>query len=114
MSKKTGTNRGLPGLELALLASVVILLFQLLPLLASEWGRLADVRNWTRAGWMVVSVVILVVLIGIRFGPELYDEWRKRLGRRSPKREMDRKQLSLKDERALYERMAEARKRQVM
>jgi len=104
---------GFAWLELIFVLVVIALLFQLFPL----WNGFIwaiDVRNWSRAAWMTLSVLILVTLIGIRFGSELYAEWRRVRPRRSVKRETDKKQLTLKEERALYERMNEARKRQVI
>jgi hypothetical protein len=64
---------------------------------------------------MTLNVAIVFVLFAIRFGPELYSEWKRQRGRRAPvNSEAEKKKLTLKEERALYERMHEARKRQVI
>ncbi|MCI0332052.1 MAG: hypothetical protein L0228_02350 [Planctomycetes bacterium] len=108
-------NRGGFGrLEVLLVLAFVTLLFQVFP---SLWNGLVwsfDLRNWSRGAWMSANVAIVLVLFSIRFGPDLYREWRGRRPRIARKSERHEKQLTLKEERALYERMREARKKQVI
>ncbi len=107
-------RRGVAWLELLLALAFVALLFQVFPSLWNGLVWAADVRNWSRGVWMGVNVAVVLILFGIRFGPELYRESRVRRPRRARKRSTAETQLTMKEERELYGRMREARKRQVV
>jgi len=72
----------------------------------------ADVRNWTAAVWLSLNVAIVIALIAIRVGAEFRQGWRHFKPRQH--QNVVKKQLEMKEERALYERMREARKRQII
>jgi len=90
------------------------LLFQLFPSLFSTLVWSLDVRNWSRQAWIGVNVLVVVVLFGIRFRPQLYADLKKRRKCQPMSNERQQKSLSLKQERELYRRMNEARKRQIV
>lgn len=110
----TGKQVGFGRLEVLLVLALLALSFQLFPSLwfTAVWA--ADVRNWSRAVWMTLNIAVVVCLFGFRFGPELYREWRGRAKHVSGSQVHREKQLSIKEERELYERLREARKRQVI
>jgi hypothetical protein len=90
------------------------LLFQLFPGLWVMFLGAVDLRNWSRGTWMGLNLIVVFVLLGFRFIPVLFS------GRRKPRRgiaarwEKPEKRLTMNEERELYERMREARKRQVV
>lgn len=114
MTSKQFNRDGFVRLEVLLVLAILALLFQVFPALWHGIVWALDVRNWSRGVWMTLNVAIVVGLVGIRIGPQLYEGWRTWSGRRSAKRESDEKRRTIKEERALYERMREARKRQVV
>jgi hypothetical protein len=107
-------RRGLIRLELLLMLATLALLFQLFPSLVIALSRALDLRYWPAGVWLSVNVAILIALLSQRFGAEFYMQRRQRRPRRSSSRQLLVKQSTLNEERALYERMNEARKRQVI
>ena len=105
-------NSAFVRLELVLVLASIALLFQLFPSLWFNLVTIIDIRKWPHGTWISVNVVIL--LFRVRFGPELSAEWCQKCLRICANRKRDEKQLSVKQERALYARMHEARKRQVI
>lgn len=65
---------GIAWLELLLVLAFLALLFQVFP---SLWFAL-DFRTWSRTTWFTLNLFVLFGLFGIRFGPDLYSEWRER------------------------------------
>jgi hypothetical protein len=82
---------------------------------------LLDFRTWGQSGWLAFTIVLLLVLCAVRFAPEISKNansaWaalkQKHRVRAKPSH-ITESGLSEKEERALYERMAEARKKQVV
>jgi len=107
------SKNGFGRLELLLVLSIVAITFQLFPSLWFDTLWVIDVRNWSRAAWLCVSMGVLLTLVGIRFGPDLMDEWRQRRERLAKEREKRDKQQALAEQRKLFERLREARKRQL-
>lgn len=107
-------RRGFAWLELLLALTLLALLFRFFPSLLPDVLATLDVRNWSRSVWMTLNVGVVLVLFGIQFGPELCADWRRRRVRVSGNDKKREKQLTMKEERELYERMREARKRQVI
>ncbi len=105
---------GFAWLELLLGLAAIVLLFQLFPSLwfACVWA--VDVRNWSRGGWLGLNAVAVLVLCGIRFGPELYKEWRERGARLAINREKQEKQRQLTEQREALERLQRGRARRVI
>jgi hypothetical protein len=66
---------------------------------------------------MAINVGVVFSLFTIRFGPDLVEDWRQRRDRKraaSKNREKEIKDLTLKEQRELFKRMQEARKRQII
>jgi len=66
-----------PWLEAILAATIGILILQVIPSTAAWVGGLINVRNWSRLTWLMVNIYGVLILIAIRFGPEVYGWWRK-------------------------------------
>ena len=105
---------GFARLELLFCLALVVLLLQMFP---SLWGALAlaiDVRNWSSGTWMSVNLGIIVLLFGIQFGPVLHTKWREHRTRQAIERDKQDKQRTVNEQRETFERLREARKRQVV
>lgn len=82
---------------------------------------LLDFRTWGQSGWFAFTIVLLLVLCAVRFAPEIAKNANSAWAALKQKHRVRAKSspasdsgLSEKEERALYERMAEARKKQVV
>lgn len=62
---------------------------------------------------MSLNLSIVVVLFGVRFGPELYEQWRERRAHLVLEREKKEKQRQLKEQREMLERLNRARARRL-
>jgi hypothetical protein len=100
-------------LEILLVVAVLALFFQVFPSLWFGLLRVVDVRNWPRGAWMVVNVAAVLALFGFRFGPDLYRDWQQWQLRRKEEGDRQSKARQLKEQKELFERMKEARKRQI-
>jgi hypothetical protein len=100
-------------LELLLVLAVAVLLLQLFPALLILLNWFIDVRNWTKAVWLWLHVVILGVLLAVRYGPGFAADWRDRQAKRRSDHENKEKQRKLKEERETHERIREARRRRI-
>ena len=117
MSIDRDARSGFALLELLLVVAIVALILQLFP---SLWGAL-DVRTWSRATWVVLNLVVLAGLVVVRHAEpiirSIYDFARYRAANKTKatqeksKREQN---AELEEQRKLYERMREARKRQIV
>jgi hypothetical protein len=47
---------------------------------------LLDVRGWSQRTWFVTNFVVLVLLLAVRYGPELLRTWRARGVQEFPRR----------------------------
>ena len=113
-----GRRRGWQVLELLLAVAILTLIVQLLP-----WQRwpsfisLADVRQWSSGNWFCANAILFFSMFAVRFRPQLKslarDATSRIAFRRSAKPDLKSK-LSQEEEKALYERMKEARKKQVV
>lgn len=99
--------------ELLLAIAVLALLFQLFPATLTVILWALDFRNWPRTFWFAASWVVLLALVAVRFGPELYIDWRKRQQQREANRQVWQKQQKLKEQREMLARMKEASKRRI-
>jgi len=63
--------RGFASLELLLVIAILAVLFQLFPSLWFSLAWAVDFRNWSRGGWLVANIVVVVALCAVRFRPEL-------------------------------------------
>ena len=107
-------RRGVAWLEILLVLAVLALLFQVFPQLWFNTLWALDVRNWSRAAWFALNIGVVLVLFAIRYAPEVHQQWKQRKSNRVRHRTEDEEQRKLREERELYERMKEARKRQVI
>ncbi len=101
-------------IEVLLVLACFALLLQFFP---SLWFRLiwvVDVRNWSRSVWVGLNVGAVLVLCGVRFGPELYKEWRERRARLAIEREKQEKRRQLAEQREMLERLQRGRARRVI
>lgn len=64
--------------ELLLALAAIALVLQLFPSLATTLLAALDFRAWPRGTWFAANVLVLIGLVGVRFGPELYADWQAR------------------------------------
>lgn len=69
---------GFAWLELLLALAAVALVLQLFPSLTTTLRNALDFRAWSRFTWFAMNLLVLLGLVGIRFGPELYGDWQAR------------------------------------
>lgn len=110
---------GIAWLELLLAIAAVVLLLQLFPGVAMAVVAVLDVRTWTSWGWFAACAVFCVALCVIRYGPDVaegfavqHQEAAAERAKRKRLHEAEVERQRKVEERALYERMKEARKRQ--
>ena len=99
--------------ELLLALALVALVLQLFPSLWFGILWALDVRNWPRTVWFAANWVVVFTLVAIRFGPDLYSDWRVRCSRVAIDRAKRQKQQELKEQREMLARTKEAMKRRV-
>ena len=111
---------GMGWLELLLLLAVVGLLGQVFPGAATAVFSWLDIRQWSQLTWMLLNLFVVLLLVGVRFGPEIREKHaemaRQRAraaARKREKRERERKKQELKEQRKMLERIKEGRKRRV-
>jgi len=107
------TRLGVAWLELLLALAVVALLFQLFPQLRQIALWVIDVRNWPRTMWFVANLIVVIVLLAVRFGPGLVEDWRERQARLAAEQEKRTKQQELKAQREALERMKQSQRRRI-
>ena len=98
-------------LELVLGLSILTLILQLFPSLWFALLWMVDVRNWSRSTWILFNAGLVVMLLGVRLGPGLYQEWSDRKSLISAGREKRAKRDELNEQRKLFARLRKARKR---
>ncbi|MEX2317294.1 MAG: hypothetical protein WD669_09095 [Pirellulales bacterium] len=117
ITKRRFTRSGFAKLELLLVLAFLALLFQVFPSLWFGVLGVLDIRNWPRGVWVVINVAVVLALFAARFGPDLVEDWKQHSLRKqaaSDRRKKEIKDLDLKEQRELFKRMQEARKRQVI
>lgn len=82
---------GFAWLELVLALAFLALLFQVFPSLWIDLLSALDIRTWPRTTWFALNLLVLFGLFGVRFGPDLYGDWKQR---RSRQRAAGRGQLA--------------------
>jgi len=107
-SRTAGQPRsGFAWLELLLAIAALSLLFQLSPSLRSA----VNVSNWSQLTWFIFNVVVVLILIGIRVGPDLWSDFSERRQRKATDQAKASKAHVLKEQREAMERMQESRRR---
>jgi hypothetical protein len=105
---------GFAWLELLLVLAVLALVLQLVPSLWTLAQRALDVGNWSRTVWFAGTCVVLAMLVGIRFAPDIYGDWRRRRERSAMEQaKKQAQQRQVEERKMLHERM-EAMKRRVI
>ena len=107
------TRRGVAWLELLLLLAALALLLQLWPALGAQFLRALDIRNWSSSIKFLANLGFVLVLVGIRFGPDFLRDWRERRVRITAERAITDKAVKLKAEREAIERMQQSRRRRM-
>lgn len=105
------SRRGFAWLELLFLLALILLVLQLVPSFGSAVIWALYPWNWPRTVWFVVNVVVVIVLLGVRFGPDLTAQWRERGQRLRSERAQLEKSRELKQQREAIERLQENRRR---
>lgn len=112
--RKSIKNRtGFAWLELLLALALIALVLQLLPQIRDIVLWAIDVRNWPRTVWFAVNLLVVLVLLGVRFGPQLVDDWRQRRERLTSEHTKQEKQREYKEQREALERMKQAKRRRM-
>jgi thiol:disulfide interchange protein len=113
MTSRISPRAGSAVLELLLALAVLALVFQLFPSLwfAMLWAT--DVRNWPRNIWFAATWMVLIALLAIRIGPDVYHDWWQRRMRSAVEQAQKEKQMRLKQEREMLAQRMEAMKRRV-
>lgn len=117
IAKSLLVRSGTGKLELLLVLAFLALLFQVFPSLWFGLLGVLDIRNWPRGVWMAINVGVVFSLFAIRFGPDLVADWKQhRVRKRAASENREKKicDLALKEQRELFKRMQEARKRQIV
>jgi hypothetical protein len=86
---------------------------QLFPAVYETIGLVIDVRRWPSAIWLLLNVVVVLVLVCLQFGPDLYQQWRARKSRLAADLEKRQRQQKLKEEKEMFERLRQARSRRL-
>jgi type VI protein secretion system component VasK len=110
---QTPRRPGFAWLESLLALGLLLLLFQLFPPLWSCTAYAFDVRNWPRTVWFIANGLVLLGLVAIRFAPDLYQDWRKRKEQGAAERTRKQKHQELREQRAMLDRLRQARSRRI-
>jgi tetratricopeptide (TPR) repeat protein len=72
----------IPWLELALVAATIFLAVQLFPPAQVVARNITDVRQWSRFGWIVFTIVLLCGLVAVRLWADFRNVFQRRKSRR--------------------------------
>lgn len=103
----------LAWLELLLMVAIAILVLQVFPSFSRAILWSIDVRNWPRTVWFIANVGILLLLIFLRFGPQLMEDWRSRRNRLAAEALEKSRRQELREQRETLERLKQARRRRI-
>lgn len=104
---------GVGRLELLLIVAVLALVFQFFPLFTQRALWVLDLRNWSREVWFIVNVMVVLALLGVRFVPSLYTEWRERSRRLAVGGAESAKRKQIEDQRETLKRIAKGRRNRI-
>lgn len=91
----------------------LMLALAFLTFICQLWPSILDVRQWSRATWFILNLVIVLALVVARFGQGSCQEWKDRRQRLLVERTKAKKVHQLREQREAIERMAAARKRRI-
>lgn len=100
-------------LELSVLLVLFALLFQIWPSLGAYVLWVMDIDNWSSSAKFVVNLVFVLLLLVVRFGPDLLHSWRERRSRIASEQAVTAKATKMKKEREAIERMQQSRRRRM-
>ena len=106
-------RRGFAWLEFLLIVTAITLLLQIWPGFGSMLLFAVDVRNWTRGVWFTANSLIVLLLIGIRFGPNILNDWRNRREEAAAEKARLAKAIKKKQEKEALQRLQESRSRRI-
>jgi hypothetical protein len=109
MSENKPMRREFPLLETLLAIAIIALILQAFP----ETARVFDVTSWSRTMWMGVNASAILLLIGVRFAPDLVVNWHDRRVNRAAQNNTHDKQKELRERRESLEQIKRARKRRL-
>jgi len=114
MHRHHAHRSGIAWLEMLLGLAAVFLLLQLfLPSIFSGMIWAADLRNWSQLTFFLVNVSVVLVLIGVRFGPDWVEDWRERRQQSEKAQVKAEKAEKLKEQREAIDRMETSRSRRM-
>ncbi len=113
MRNKSHHRTGFGGLELLLALAVLALVLQMFPRAGKTVLWMLDVRNWPRTVWFGANLVVLLVLVGVRFGPQVVEDWRTRRERLASEHARHEKEREIRAQREALERMQEAKRKRI-
>lgn len=108
-----GSRNGVAWLELLLAIAVIFLVLQLVPSLGQTVLYAADFRNWPRTVWFAANLGIVTLLLAVRFGPYLLQDWRDRQQHLRSEHTKAEKASALKKHREAIEQMKASRRRRI-
>jgi hypothetical protein len=107
-------------LEVILAIAVAGIVIQLFPAFWLRVLHVIDIRNWGSAGWVTFNALVVTALAAMRFRSGIASEGRKRRVsqrtsalRATPTRGKDLKNMDVNEQKELFKRMQEARRKQV-
>lgn len=104
---------GFAWLELLLVLAICGLILQLFPSVGVGLLWAINPLNWPRTFWFALNFAIIIALVGVRFGPDLYHDWAKAREEKALEQQKAEKQQALKQERQRLEQVKESRKRRI-
>jgi hypothetical protein len=103
-------------MEIALAVGVVALFLQLTPYVPTAYRALvyaADVRNWSWRVWFWMNVLVLLGLLGLRYGRDIMGSAVEERKTRGPDRAAIERARKVKESRELRDRIELGRNRRI-
>jgi len=120
MQRPHGIRSGFAWMELLLGLAAIALLFQFYPALFHRFSWVVDLRNWSQLTFFLMNVVVVLVLVGVRFGSDWKESWeksgkghRKIITMKRAKKGKSAEEKDLKKERETIKRIIEGRSRRI-
>jgi type VI protein secretion system component VasK len=105
---------GFARLDLLLGLGVLAIIVAVVPPFWRIAEPVLDVSSWPRWVWIVANVVAIIVVVVVWQGPALFERRHERRTKQIVKSAEVDKQKQLAEQRELFKRMQEARKRQII
>ena len=108
---RTQAKRGRAVLEAVLAAAILALIAQLiLPYVTVKSMIRLDVRYWPRWVWFLLNMAGVLMMLSVRFGPDLKAEWNERRNANISKAAKAAKSKEQQEHREQIERLKRGRK----